>query len=93
MGLVLQLTEGWVSPQTAGRLPPGAVGVCEAAPQSNAALVLVPTHWPISKTSPGFRQQPRDDVQKLQEQSEVRSERPVTVMKITIKTLKKLFLL
>lgn len=56
-----------VPPQIPSSPPPGAVGVCDTAPQARQVRLLVFTHRTIGSDGgpSGFRQKSWDEVQKL----------------------------
>lgn len=59
-----------------GRLPPGTEVVCSAAPQvllPDLLLVITFQSSTSGGRSPGFRQEPRDEVQKLSRNGEMMS--------------------
>lgn len=68
---MLKPTESRVPPEIPGSLPPGTNEVWSAAPQVLVqSLLLVPTKQTGTSDgrSPGFRQEARDEVQKLSRQ-------------------------
>lgn len=75
---MLKLTESREPPEVPGSLPPGTEVVCSAAPKVLLQELLLVITYQTSTSggrSPGFRQEPRDEVQKLSRNSKMMSEK------------------